>query len=74
MQIASQTSSTECRPRDESVDLMTQPERDFAAERLERMKTELDEERRKFTDAAVKLGKEKAALEVKIQHLSLAYY
>jgi prefoldin subunit 5 len=53
---------------------MTQPERDFAAERLERMKTELDEERRKFTDAAVKLGKEKAALEVKIQHLGLAYY
>ncbi|KAG1812890.1 Afadin and alpha-actinin-binding-domain-containing protein [Suillus subaureus] len=63
MQIASQTSSTERDTRDESVELMTQPERDFAAERLERMKTELDEERRKFTDAAVKLGKEKAALE-----------
>lgn len=44
---------------------MTQPERDLAAERLERMKTELEEERRKFTDAAVKLGHEKAALEVK---------
>ncbi|KAG2137743.1 Afadin and alpha-actinin-binding-domain-containing protein [Suillus cothurnatus] len=70
MQIASQTSSTECRPRDESVELMTQPERDLAAERLERMKTELDEERRKFTDAAVKLGKEKAALETeRIQFL-----
>jgi len=45
---------------------MTQPERDLAAERLERMKTELDEERRKFTDAAVRLGKEKATLEVKL--------
>ncbi|KAG2345803.1 hypothetical protein BDR05DRAFT_988455 [Suillus weaverae] len=64
MQIASQTSSTERAPRDESIEFMTQPERDLAAERLERMKTELDEERRKFTNAAaVKLGKEKAALE-----------
>jgi hypothetical protein len=51
---------------DSSVDLMIQPERDLAAERLERMKAELDEERKKFTDAAVKLGKEKAALEVNI--------
>jgi hypothetical protein len=64
MQVASQASCTE--PMDSSVDLMTQPERDLAAERLERMKAELDEERRKFTDAAVKLGKEKAALEVNI--------
>ncbi|KAG1850913.1 Afadin and alpha-actinin-binding-domain-containing protein [Suillus subluteus] len=70
MQIASQTSSTERNPRDESAELMTQPERDFAAERLERMKSELDEERTKFTDAAVKLGKEKAALETeRIQFL-----
>ncbi|KAG2042756.1 Afadin and alpha-actinin-binding-domain-containing protein [Suillus americanus] len=70
MQIASQTSSMERGPRDESVELMTQPERDLAAERLERMKTELDEERRKFTDAAVKLGKEKTALETeRIQFL-----
>jgi hypothetical protein len=44
---------------------MTQPERDLATERLQRMKTELEEERRKFTDAAVKLGHEKSALEVK---------
>ncbi|KAG1774155.1 Afadin and alpha-actinin-binding-domain-containing protein [Suillus placidus] len=63
MQIASQTSSAERDPRDESIEFMTQPERDLAAERLERMKIELDEERRKFTNAAVKLGKEKAALE-----------
>ncbi|KAG2363148.1 Afadin and alpha-actinin-binding-domain-containing protein [Suillus spraguei] len=70
MQIATQTSSTERITRDESVELMTQPERDLAAERLERMKTELDEERRKFTDAAVKLGREKAALETeRIQFL-----
>jgi hypothetical protein len=66
MQVASQASCTERHPMDSSVDLMTQPERDLAAERLERMKAELDEERRKFTDAAVKLGKEKAALEVNI--------
>lgn len=66
MQVASQASRTE---RDASMDLMTQRERDLAAERLERMKAELDEERKKFTDAAVKLGKEKAALEVKIQYL-----
>jgi len=63
MQVASQASRKE---HDPSIDLMTQPERDLAAERLERMKTELDEERRKFTDAAVRLGKEKATLEVKI--------
>ncbi|KAG1737211.1 Afadin and alpha-actinin-binding-domain-containing protein [Suillus lakei] len=70
MQIASQASSTDHYPRDESVELMTQPERDLAAERLERMKTELDEERRKFTNAAVKLGNEKAALEAeRIQFL-----
>ncbi|KAG2103085.1 Afadin and alpha-actinin-binding-domain-containing protein [Suillus discolor] len=70
MQIASQTSSTERHPRDESAELMTQPERDLAAERLERMKIELDEERKKFTDVAVKLGKEKAALETeRIQFL-----
>ncbi|KAG1857327.1 Afadin and alpha-actinin-binding-domain-containing protein [Suillus subalutaceus] len=63
MQIASQTSSTEC-------DSKGRKQRDFAAERLERMKTELDEERTKFTDAAVKLGKEKAALETeRIQFL-----
>ncbi|OJA18318.1 hypothetical protein AZE42_02805 [Rhizopogon vesiculosus] len=63
MQIASQASRTDRDPRDISIDLMTQPERDIAAERFERMKVELDEERRKFTEAAVKLGKEKAALE-----------
>ncbi|KAG2742975.1 hypothetical protein P692DRAFT_20866096 [Suillus brevipes Sb2] len=69
-QIVSQTSSTGCGQREESVDLMTQPERDLAAERLERMKTELEEERRNFTDAAVKLGNEKAALETeRIQFL-----
>ncbi|KAG1735884.1 Afadin and alpha-actinin-binding-domain-containing protein [Suillus paluster] len=69
-QIASQVSSTERDPRDASVELMTQPERDLAAERLERMKIELDEERRKFTNAAVKLGKEKATLEAeRIQFL-----
>ncbi|KIK35209.1 hypothetical protein CY34DRAFT_812336 [Suillus luteus UH-Slu-Lm8-n1] len=69
-QIVSQTSSTGYGQREESIDLMTQPERDLATERLERMKTELEEERRKFTDAAVKLGDEKSALETeRIQFL-----
>lgn len=65
MQVASQASCAVRDPRDVSIDLMIQPERDLAAERLERMKVELDEERKKITGAAVKLGKEKAALEVK---------
>lgn len=65
MQVASQASCTVRDPRDVSIDLMIQPERDLAADRLERMKAELDEEQKKITGAAVKLGKEKAALEVK---------
>ena len=38
--------------------------RDAENERLDRRADELDEERRKFTEAAVQLGKEKAAFEV----------
>jgi len=49
---------------DISVDLMIAPARDEEKERLHNIKQQLDEERRKFTEAAVKLGKEKAALEV----------
>ena len=47
-----------------SVDLMTAPERDEERQRLDARFKELDEERKKFTEAAVRLGREKAALEV----------
>ena len=48
-----------------SVDLMTAPARDEEKLRLDARFKELEEERRKFTEAAVRLGKEKAALEVR---------
>ena len=47
-----------------SVDLMTVPARDEERQRLDERFRELDEERKKFTEAAVRLGREKAALEV----------
>jgi hypothetical protein len=47
-----------------SVDLMITPTKDEERDRIEVTKKALDEERRKFTEAAVKLGREKAALEV----------
>ena len=43
---------------------MTAPARDEEKQRLDARFMELEQERRKFTDAAVRLGKEKAALEV----------
>ncbi|KAH9479231.1 hypothetical protein JR316_0007819 [Psilocybe cubensis] len=46
-----------------SIELMSAPLQDEAKERLDALRKELDEERRRFTDAAVKFGKEKAALE-----------
>ena len=51
-----------------SVDLMITPAKDEERDRIEVNKRGLEEERRKFTEAAVKLGREKAALEV-IFHL-----
>ncbi len=48
-----------------SVDLITAPARDEEKQRLDARFTELEQERRKFTEAAVRLGKEKAALEVR---------
>ncbi|KAI8996403.1 hypothetical protein BD414DRAFT_199770 [Trametes punicea] len=48
---------------DMSVDLMTAPAQDEERQRLDARFKELEEERRKFTEAAVRLGKEKAALE-----------
>lgn len=47
-----------------SVELMTAPLRDEEKERIETLKKDLDVERQKFTDAAIKLGKERAELEV----------
>ncbi|OSX64473.1 hypothetical protein POSPLADRAFT_1137091 [Postia placenta MAD-698-R-SB12] len=46
-----------------SVDLMTAPQRDEERARLDARFKELDEERKKFTEAAVRLGREKAGLE-----------
>ncbi|KAH9832560.1 uncharacterized protein C8Q71DRAFT_258970 [Rhodofomes roseus] len=46
-----------------SVDLMTAPARDEERQRLDARFKELDGERKKFTEAAVRLGREKAALE-----------
>lgn len=45
------------------MELMTIPAKDMELERLEAMKRELDNERQKFTEAAVKLGKERATME-----------
>ncbi|KAF8892175.1 Afadin and alpha-actinin-binding-domain-containing protein [Infundibulicybe gibba] len=46
-----------------SVELLSAPLRDIEKERLDGMKKQLDDERQKFTEAAIKLGKERAALE-----------
>ncbi|KAJ7781898.1 Afadin and alpha-actinin-binding-domain-containing protein [Mycena maculata] len=46
-----------------SVELMIAPLRDAEKERLEKIKKQLDLERQNFTEAALKLGQEKAALE-----------
>lgn len=47
-----------------SVELMSAPLKDEAKERLDILRKELDDERQQFTNAAIKFGKEKAALEV----------
>ncbi|KAJ7140290.1 Afadin and alpha-actinin-binding-domain-containing protein [Mycena crocata] len=48
---------------DASVELMIAPVRDAEKERLDRIKLQLDLERKHFTEATLKLGQEKAALE-----------
>lgn len=48
---------------DVSCELMTAPLRDEEKERLEDRARELEEERKKFTEATIRLGKERAALE-----------
>jgi hypothetical protein len=53
---------------DASVELMIAPVRDAEKERLDGIKRQLDLERNKFTEAALKLGQEKADLEVIFSH------
>jgi hypothetical protein len=54
-----------------SIELMSAPLRDEEKERLDSLRRELDSERQRFTEAAVKFGQEKAALEVKIRFFVL---
>ncbi|KAG5338054.1 hypothetical protein E4T56_gene12389 [Termitomyces sp. T112] len=46
-----------------SVELLTVPLRDAEQERLNEIKKDLDQERRKFTEAAIQLGKERAEIQ-----------
>jgi hypothetical protein len=59
---------------DMSVELMTVPERDKEKERLDLIKRDLDLERQKFTEATIKLGKERAELEVKVFESQFRYF
>jgi hypothetical protein len=52
---------------------MTAPAEDEEKQRLESVKQQLDEERRKFTEATIRLGKERALLEVYIPIVSLPF-
>lgn len=54
------------------MDLFITPIKDQEKERLEVTKKELDEERKKFTEAAVRLGREREKLEVRL-NFSLTY-
>ena len=47
-----------------SMELMSAPLKDEEKARIEDLRKELDLERQKFADAAVRFGKEKASLEV----------
>ncbi|KAJ6519035.1 Afadin and alpha-actinin-binding-domain-containing protein [Mycena sanguinolenta] len=47
---------------DASIELMIAPVRDAEKERLEKIKSQLELERKNFTDATLKLGQDKAAL------------
>ena len=49
-----------------SIELISGPLRDEEKERLDSLRRELDSERQRFTEAAVKFGREKAALEVNL--------
>jgi hypothetical protein len=47
-----------------SVELMTVPQHDEQQERLTSMRTQLEEERNRFTEATIQLGHERTAIEV----------
>jgi hypothetical protein len=49
-----------------SIELISAPLRDEEKERLDSLRQELDSERQRFTEAAIKFGREKAALEVNL--------
>ena len=49
-----------------SIELISAPLRDEEKERLDSLRRELDSERQRFTEAAVKFGREKADLEVNL--------
>lgn len=53
-----------------SMELITAPMADAERERLDKIKNELDAEREKFTQAAVKLGEDRATLEVRSRKFS----
>lgn len=55
-----------------SIELISAPLRDEEKERLDILRRELDSERQRFTEAAVKFGREKAALEVNLSFGMLA--
>ena len=49
-----------------SIELLSAPLRDEEKERLDRLRRELDSERQRFTEAALKFGREKTDLEVNL--------
>ncbi|CAK5267563.1 unnamed protein product [Mycena citricolor] len=49
--------------RDVSMELMIEPVRDAEKERLDKLRLDLERERRTFTDATIKFGRERAELE-----------
>src|SRR5262245_24458829 len=59
--------------RDDSMELMTVPAVDSEKERLKLISKDLEEERRKFTEAAIMLGKERAAFEVGFSPVLLTF-
>lgn len=54
-----------------SMELMSAPMRDEEKERLEKLRAELDSDRQHFTEAAIKVGHERAVLEVDFLHPSV---
>ncbi|TFK71675.1 hypothetical protein BDN72DRAFT_793676 [Pluteus cervinus] len=61
---------TSDRAQEISIELMTVPARDAEEDRLNKLKAELDEERRSYTEAAILLGRERAALEMERMKLA----